>query len=83
MSFVNFVLSFRDDNTPWGDLARDMLEDTSLNRRFGYKKFKSYLQNYGADDVVLELLDELRTAYDSLPKGTKDYLKKCDEFESS
>lgn len=62
-SFVRFVLKHKRDDTPYGDVARDVLQDESINRAWGFRTFKKYLENRGACERVLDLVDELHEVY--------------------
>lgn len=63
MSFVEFILRHIDDDSKFGDVARDVVRDGAVERRWGYTAFKRHLLLVGACDAVLEIVDDLRVAY--------------------
>jgi len=58
-TFVRFVLKYKNEDSPYGDLARDMLEDKKIKRTWGYKTTKKYLISVNACDRVMDLLEVL------------------------
>jgi hypothetical protein len=64
-TFVRFVLKYKNDYSPYGDLARDMIVDQELKRTWGYKTTKKYLICMNACDKVMELLEDLREKYNN------------------
>ena len=43
VSFVSFLLSFKDDDSAVGDLARDALADDRISKRWGFNTFLDHL----------------------------------------
>ena len=62
-SFVRFILQAKKDNTAYGDVARDILDDPEINRRWGYRSFVKHLDNRRASQRVYELVDALWWEY--------------------
>jgi len=63
MSFVEFILRHVEDDSKFGDVARDIAGDGAVKRKWGYTSFKRHLLLVGACDAVLEIVDDLRAAY--------------------
>ena len=61
-SFIRFVLKYKKSDCRFGDLARDMLEDPRINRRWGYRSTKAYLSPF-ACTRVMEIIEELHEEY--------------------
>ena len=61
-SFVRFVLKYKKSDCPYGDVARDMLEDPRINRRWGYRSTKAYLDTV-ACTRVLNIIEDLHGEY--------------------
>ena len=77
-SFVRFVLSFKKDDTPWGDVARDFVDDGNLVRTWGYRTTRKYLENYGACDDVMEIIDAINESYKKIRTAVPDQVAKND-----
>lgn len=64
VSFVNYVLRFRNADSAWGDVARDMLDDANINRRWGYMSLVRYLlSNHNPCGAVMDILSEINTVH--------------------
>jgi len=63
VSFVSFILKFKNDDSPIGDLARDIEMDKRINRNLGYEKLLSYLIDKNACSGALNALDEAYEYY--------------------
>ena len=64
VSFVSYVLQSRNDDTALGDVARDMLDDIGINRRWGYKSLIRYLEtNHNPCSAVLDILKQAQFDY--------------------
>jgi hypothetical protein len=63
VSFVSYVLRFRFDDTALGDVARDMMLDTGINKRWGYTKLISHLIRMNAVDRIYGILEQAKVAY--------------------
>jgi hypothetical protein len=48
VSFVSFLLSFKNEDSAVGDLARDASMDDRINKRWGFNKFMEHLLNVNA-----------------------------------
>lgn len=48
VSFVSFLLSFVNEDSAVGDLARDARDDGRINTRWGFNKFMEHLGNMNA-----------------------------------
>ena len=62
-SFVRYILKFKDHNCPYGDVARDIMADPEVNRRWGYRRFVQHLIERRASQRVFELIDNLQFEY--------------------
>lgn len=58
-SFVRYILKFKDHNDMYGDVARDILDDPLVNRRWGYRSFVKHLVQRKASQRVFEIVDDL------------------------
>ena len=63
VSFVNFVLSFAKSDCKYGDVAKDMLLDKNISKRWNYKSLIYHLERCGASESVLNLIDDLNREY--------------------
>jgi hypothetical protein len=61
-SFIRFVLKYKKSDCRFGDVARDMLEDPRINRRWGYRSTKAYLDTV-ACTRVMDIVEELHEEY--------------------
>jgi len=52
-SFVYKILLHKKDDTPLGDIARDILQDKNINRRWGFKKLYEYFEKINACERCL------------------------------
>lgn len=68
-TFVRYCLRYKYSDCPFGDLARDMLQDPNIRRTWGYKTFKDYLEQRGASGRCLDIVDEMYEAYGMLQKA--------------
>lgn len=62
-SFVRFILKFKDDDSPYGDVARDVQMDPAVNRTWGYRSFAKHLVALGASQRVWDIVDDLARQY--------------------
>jgi uncharacterized protein YozE (UPF0346 family) len=65
-SFVRYILKFKNSECPYGDVARDIKMDPDTNRNWGYKTFMKYLEDRGASDRCLAVVEELYQAYGAM-----------------
>ena len=63
ISFVSFVLGFEKDDSAIGDVARDMVQDTMISKRWGYSTLIKHLRKMNATDAVFNLLEEANLYY--------------------
>ena len=57
VSFVSYLLQFKDDDNAIGDVARDMMLDTGIRRSWGYKRLVKHLESMNACDRVYYVLE--------------------------
>jgi hypothetical protein len=63
-SFIRYVLKYKKSDCPYGDLARDILQDENIYRTWSYKIFKTYLQeHHNVNDTIITLVDELHVLH--------------------
>jgi hypothetical protein len=60
VSFVSYVLQFKNSDTALGDVARDMMLDTGIKRSWGYMRLLKHMNEMNACERVYNLLE---TAY--------------------
>ena len=61
---MRFVLKYKKSDCPYGDIARDILQDELINRTWGYRTFKIYIEtHHNASERVMILIDELIELY--------------------
>lgn len=72
-SFVRFVLKYKKEQSPWGDVARDMKQDTAINHNWNWWRFNKYLEeNHSGGSVrVYAILTEMRDAYEQTKPAKK------------
>jgi len=62
-SFTRFVLTFARDPTAYGDLARDVKDDSSVDLKWGYRDLKRHIEGMDPIPAVLTLLDEIHVMH--------------------
>lgn len=62
-SFVRYILKFKEHDDAYGDVAREILRDGEVNRRWGYRTFVQHLVFRRASQRVFELVDDLYDQY--------------------
>jgi hypothetical protein len=65
--FVSWIIStYKSDNSPFGDLARDIIQDKNENKWFktSYKALKLRIDSIGCSNVS-KIVDELNVLYES------------------
>ena len=60
MSFVSYVLSFKDSDCALGDVARDMMFDSDIRKSWGYPRLIVHLMHKNAVADVYAVLEEAR-----------------------
>ncbi len=69
-SFYSWLLEFKNDDTPIGDLARDARSDREFPRRsISYGHLKKYLERQHACDDAMNVFMEAFTQYKSVRTG--------------
>lgn len=63
VSFVRFVLSFANDPSAHGDVARDVKDDEQVQKEWGYRELKRHIVEMGATPAVFDLLDEMHVMH--------------------
>jgi len=63
VSFVSYVLRFVKEDSAIGDVARDIAQDTAINRRWGYLRLMTHLIPMNASERVYQILSDARVAY--------------------
>jgi hypothetical protein len=63
VSFVSYVLRFKNDDSALGDVARDIAMDTRINRRWGYTQLIVHLMRMNAVEAVYQILSDARVGY--------------------
>ena len=62
--FVAYILKHNGEDSPWGDVAMDFAHEAcEVQHGWGYKKVKAHLEEMGACDRVMVILDEMWYAY--------------------
>lgn len=70
ISFTNWLRDRKQEDTRIGDLARDMLQDTSWPKKATTKNaFRQHMEEMGACDAALETLDKAWTCYQQQKRG--------------
>jgi hypothetical protein len=69
VSFVSYVLLFKNEYSAIGDIARDIEQDKKINKRFGYKRLVSYLLDINACNNALIAVDDAYEGYKILRQG--------------
>ena len=65
MSFRSFILAHRYENSPEGDLARDLLDDTCAKCLSSYKSIRKHMVGHNACDDALYVLDALFKSWEA------------------
>ena len=63
MNFVRFVLQAKNDNTPLGDVARDILMDVRVKPTWSYKRLLKHLDECRACELVYGILEDAKEAF--------------------
>jgi hypothetical protein len=62
-SFANWVMSHKNEHTPFGDLARDLCSDANVKKTWCHRVLRNYLADYPACPEVMEIIEEMRVEY--------------------
>ena len=68
MSFAKWLMQFVEENSPLGDLARDVAKDKNFPRSRRYETIYSYLNDSGASDACINAFDEAWEKFDRKEK---------------
>lgn len=69
-SFYSWLLQFKTDDTPIGDLTRDARLDKDFPRHsVSRKHLREYLESMGACDRVMSIFEEAFTHYEKNAKN--------------
>jgi hypothetical protein len=63
MSFVNYVLLHKEDNTALGDVARDINLDRAIKKSWSYRRLIVHLIHMNAVERIYQILEEAKIAY--------------------
>ena len=63
VSFVSYVLRFKNDGSAIGDVARDMAVDPAISKKWGYLTLIKHLLKMNAVERVYEILADTNTNY--------------------
>jgi hypothetical protein len=66
VSFVSYLLQFKDADNGMGDVARDIFADPGIKRVWGYRRLLQHMDEMRACDRVYKLLEVAKFAYDSI-----------------
>lgn len=80
ISFVSYVLRFKNDDSAIGDVARDIVADTNISKRWGYTKLINHLKNMNVADRVYGLLNDYYTQYNNEKNNTAEAIYYILEF---
>lgn len=58
MTFKQWVLNCKGENSPIGDFALDVYCDKEFPNTKKYLKIKTYLEQSGASDIVMDIFEE-------------------------
>jgi len=59
MTFIQFILGHINDDSKFGDLARDMSVDGAVKKDWGYLRLRAHLIEMRATHAVLSVLEAL------------------------
>lgn len=63
MTYKEFILQFVEDDTAYGDIARDIAQDDAFPNTNDYEEMDYYLTLTGASDSFLRVLEETYEEY--------------------
>jgi hypothetical protein len=77
-SFVRFALKHKNEDSAWGDVAKDIAMDEGVVRTWNWKRLEKYLdENRRVSARVQGILEEMRDAW--VESNKKKVLPKIDE----
>jgi len=65
MTFYTYLTFISEDDTAQGDLARDILNDSNIDRSFGIREIRRYFKDICVSEHILYLLEETYLNYKS------------------
>ena len=68
MSFAKWLMQFAEENSPLGDLARDVAKDKNFPRSRRYETIYSYLEDGDASDACMNVFEEVWEKFDGKEK---------------
>ena len=63
-SYVRFVLKHKQEDSSWGDVAKDISIDPNIKRTWNWKAFNKYIENKACLRAY-SIMEEMRDAYDN------------------
>ena len=71
-SFVRYVLQHKNENTPWGDVAKDFAHPAcEIKHTWGYRTTKRHLEEQGAINSVMAIVEEMNERYKHIKREAK------------
>lgn len=64
MKFKDYLRTLQNDDTPHGDVARDVLADKRAPTTDNYEGLRTHVANSGAPQQVVYLLDDIHSDYE-------------------
>ena len=65
--FARWVMYFCNEDSAWGDVARDIMVDPRVTTRMGYRALRDCIAAQSPEPVVLAIIDEMWAAYKARP----------------
>lgn len=63
-AFVKYILSFKNEDSAWGDVSRDFAhEECEVKADWKYKQIKAHLEEKRACDRVTSIFEEMWEGY--------------------
>lgn len=66
ITFIKFILKCKNDNTAYGDVARDVFNDKNINNKWGYNQLIQHLKQMNACESVFYIIEEMYLKYRGL-----------------
>ena len=64
MTFHDYLRTLQDEDTPEGDVARDVLADKRAPTSDDYGRLREHVESAGAPSKVMDLLDKVYANYE-------------------
>jgi len=68
MKFKDYLRTLQNDDTPEGDVARDVLADKRAPKTDDYEALRDHVSESGAPSKVMDLLDKVYAEYEQQKK---------------